>query len=74
MSDKQIFEEETKSEMGKGLAEPDEPINKKKKQRAPMSESRKAQLRVQLEKARAVSLEKRQSKAKKKKIRNNKGR
>jgi hypothetical protein len=67
MSEKQIFEEE-KSDMGKGLAEPDEPINKQKKKRAPMSESRKAQLRVQLEKARAVSLEKRQSKAKKKKL------
>ena len=65
MSEKQLFEE---SEMGKGLAQPDEPINKKKKARQPMSESRKAQLRVQLEKARAVSLEKRQSKAKKKKL------
>tara|TARA_R110001632_G_scaffold229451_1_gene365594 strand:+ start:120 stop:698 length:579 start_codon:yes stop_codon:yes gene_type:complete len=69
MSDKQIFEEKTeeKTEMGKGVAEPDEPINKKKK-RQPMSESRKAQLRVQLEKARAVSLEKRKAKAKKKKL------
>lgn len=67
MSEKQLFEE-PKTEMGKGIATSDEPINKKKKARAPMSESRKAQLRVQLEKARAVSLEKRQSKAKKKKL------
>jgi hypothetical protein len=35
MSEKQLFEE---SEMGKGLAQPDEPINKKKKARQPMSE------------------------------------
>jgi hypothetical protein len=68
MSDKQIFECSPVSEMGKGLAQPDEPINKKKKARAPMSESRKAQLRVQLEKARAVSLQKRQAKAKSKKL------
>lgn len=73
MSDKQIFEEPTDvseahvSEIAEPVGEAT-PINKKKKARAPMSESRKAQLRVQLEKARAVSLQKRQAKAKSKKL------
>ena len=64
--EKQIFEEKLPEG---SIAQPDEPINKKpKKKRQPMSEERKAKLRVQLEKARAVSLQNRKAKAKKKKI------
>jgi hypothetical protein len=66
MSDK-IFEEKLPEG---SVAQPDEPINKKKprKKRAPMSEERKKQLCEQLKKAREISAMKRSAKSKEKKL------
>jgi len=62
-------EVQVEHEMGKGVAQPDEPINKKvKKPRKPLSDERKAQLREQLKKGRETSLAKRQKGKKQKEL------
>ena len=62
-------EQPVEHEMGKGVAQPDEPIKKKaKKPRKPLSDERKAQLREQLKKGRETSLAKRQQGKKKKEL------
>tara|TARA_R110000796_G_scaffold33098_1_gene86136 strand:- start:83 stop:652 length:570 start_codon:yes stop_codon:yes gene_type:complete len=64
-----VIENEVEHEMGKGIAQPDEPIKKKvKKPRKPLSDERKAQLREQLKKGRETSLAKRQQGKKKKEL------
>lgn len=71
MSDNEIFEkpddEVEEIELVKAEPEP-EPVVKKGKHKKPMSDERKAQLRKQLEKARAKSLETRRANAKKKQM------
>ena len=64
MSDNPLFEETTKP--------PVETTKAKGKHKRPMSEERKAALKLQLVKARAASLAKRQQKAKDKKLKNTK--
>tara|TARA_R110002012_G_scaffold263680_1_gene446869 strand:+ start:1659 stop:2234 length:576 start_codon:yes stop_codon:yes gene_type:complete len=64
-----VIDNEVEHEMGKGIAQEDEPINKKvKKPRKPLSDERKAQLREQLKKGRETSLAKRQQGKKKKEL------